>query len=111
MAQRVQVDGRGVMEAEDPQGQSHRTDPEQESGREGEKESRETGEQEQCWALCPSVPRGCDSDMGERCNKDKEGDPEQPLSPRAHSSPHTADILGLSTQHPVKAPSSSSSQP
>lgn len=108
MAQRVQVDGRGVMEAEDPQGQSHRTDPEQESGREGEQGNRGTGEQEQCWALCPSVPWGCDSDMGER---DKEGDPEQPLSPRAHSSPHTADILGLSTQHPVKAPSSSSSQP
>lgn len=103
MAQRVQVDGRGVMEAEDPQGQSHRTDPEQERRRAGEQGSRSSPGR--------SVPWGCDSDMGERCNKDKKGDPEQPLSPRAHSSPHTADTLGLSTQHPVKAPSSSSSQP
>lgn len=43
MAQRVQVDGRGVMEAEDPQGQSHRTDPEQESRREGEQGNRGAG--------------------------------------------------------------------
>lgn len=59
---------------------------------------RAGGEQEQCQALCLSVPWGCDSDVGEKCNRDKEGDPEQPLSPRAHSSPHTGDTLELSTQ-------------
>lgn len=53
MAQRVQVDGRGVMEAEDPQGQSHRTDPEQESGREGEQGNRGAGAVLGALSVCP----------------------------------------------------------
>lgn len=83
-----------MMEAEDLQGQSHRMDPEQEGRSSVRHRVRlSPGAVAQMWG---------ESATGIR--------KEMLSSPSAHglTAPHT---LELSTQHPLKAPSSSSSQP